>query len=292
MSPKHAAAASREPLETPEVLIPNSTALEVRAAAGLPGLPEELSGFTGLEGLDASSFVIPRIKIVQPTSKEGTPGTLRINLTGDEFSDLPVIVVKAIQGRILWDPDLTKEKALCRSYDFMTPDPSIENPFSSACAKRVKNLRGQDILTPACDQAKWIGEKKPECSETYNLLCLQAEDFLPFWISLAGASIAPVKKYLSAIALRRSRLFQWETILATEQRTEPKRHYVAAFSTPRPLDADRANQVAQTIVDLQLASIDIRRTFEAEEAAAAEGNAPHPDTGGTPAPDAPSWLGK
>ncbi|MGC8495055.1 MAG: hypothetical protein ACP5SH_25335 [Syntrophobacteraceae bacterium] len=290
MSPKSATA-------QPDVLIPQSTGLVTTShtEAGLPGLPEELGGFTGLEGLDASSFVIPRFKIVQPTSKEGTPGTLRINLTGDEFASLPIILVKAIQGRVLWDPDQKNDKALCRSYDFLTPDPSIESPFSPVCAKKVLNLRRQEVLTPVCPQAKWNKDSKgkdvkPECNETYNLLCLQAEDFLPFWIALGGASIAPVKRYLSAIALRRSRLFAWETILTAEERKEPNRHYVASFSAPRPLDPERAAFVAQTIVDLGLASVDIRRTFEAEEAAAADSAGESDSSESTPEP--PSWLGK
>lgn len=296
MSPK-SAAAHKAPLETPDVIIPQSTALEVHSGpAGLPGLPQELATFTGLEGLDASSFVIPRIKIVQPTSKEGTPGTLRINLTGDEFEEIPVIVIKAIQGRIMWDPDPASEEVLCRSYDFLTPDPAIENPYNSLCVKRVRNLRGQEILTPVCDQAKWRKNAKgedvrPDCNETYNLLCLQSEDFLPFWVTLGGASISPVKKYLSAIALRRSRLFAWETVLSTEEHKQPHRHYTASFSTPRPLDSDRAAIVIQTIIDLQLNSIDIKRTFEAEEAAAAE-SASTEGAGDTPeqTPGRPSWM--
>jgi hypothetical protein len=264
-------------------------ALALRDEAGLPGIPEELQNFTGFEGIDASAFVIPRIKIVQPTSKEGTAGALRINLTGDEFTTLPIIVIKAIQGRTMWDPDPKSDEVLCRSYDFLTPDSSIEKPYSPTCAKKITNLRKQEMISPVCDQAKWHGDEKPACAENYNLLCLQAEDMLPFWITLHGASINVVRKYLSAIALRRCRLFQWQTDLSTEVRTEPQKHYVAKFSTPLPVPADLAGQVVSTIMDLNLTTVDIRRTFEAEEAAA-EGGEGADEQG--EAPQAPGWVGK
>jgi hypothetical protein len=277
--------------ETPEVLIPQSTQLIPRDQAGLPGIPDELQGFTGLEGIDVSAFVIPRIKLVQPTSKEGTAGMYRINLTGDEFTDLPIIVIKAIQARTMWDPDPKSEEVLCRSYDFMKPDSSIIKPYSPICAKKITNLKKQEVLTVVCPQGKWRKDEKgndvkPECAETYNLLCLQAEDLLPFWITLAGVSIGPVRKYLSAIALRRCRLFQWETVLSSEMKTEPQKHYVAKFSTPKPVPTENAQVVAQTIIELNLMEADIKRTFEAEEAQAEGGEADDPGQ----TPKAPGWV--
>lgn len=271
-----------------EIIIPAATALAVRDEAGLPEIPQELQNFTGFEGIDVSAFVIPRVKLVQPTSKEGSPGMLRINLTGDEFASLPIIVVKAIQGRIMWHPDPEIEEVLCRSYDFLKPDSSIEKPYSPECAKRIVNLKRQEVMTVLCPRAKWNGDKKPECSETYNLLCLQAEDFLPFWITFHGASISAVRKYLSAIALRRCKLFQWQTDLSSELKLEPKKHYIAKFSTPKPVSRENAEQVARTIMELSLTEADIRRTMEAEEAAQ-EGTAD--GDGGAP-PEAPDWVGK
>ena len=263
-------------------------ALAVKETAGALGIPEELVGFSGLEGIDASTFIIPRIKIVQPTTREAdaTPGKLRINLTGDEFGSIPVILIKAIQGRTLWDPKPGSDIILCRSYDFLKPDSSIEKPYSDYCAKKVKNLRGQDVLSIACDCAKWHGDTKPECTENYNLLCLQNEDLLPFWITLHGASISPVRKYLSAIALRRSRLFQWCTTLSTEMKMEPQKYYVARFSTPLPVAKEAMDSVTRTILDLGLMDIDIKRTEEAEESVAATGGE---DSDNAP-PKAPDFL--
>ena len=172
-------------------------ALAVKETAGALGIPEELVGFSGLEGIDASAFIIPRIKIVQPSTRElnATQGKLRINLTGDEFGNMSIILIKALQGRTLWDPAPGSDIVLCRSYDFLKPDSSIEKPYSDYCAKKTKNLKGQDVLSLVCDYAKWHGVKKSECAENYNLLCLQSEDLLPFWITMHGGSIKPIRKY-------------------------------------------------------------------------------------------------
>ena len=41
--------------------------------------------FLGFEDFDQGDMVIPRRKIVQPTSREGNPGNFMDNLTGEEF---------------------------------------------------------------------------------------------------------------------------------------------------------------------------------------------------------------
>jgi hypothetical protein len=124
-------------------------------------------------------------------------------LTGDEFKALDIMVIKCVQGRVWWDKtNPSSEQALCRSFDFYRPDASIESPPSSLCAKKVPGARGGEVIKVLCPKAAW-GENKerPDCGETFNLLCILTDDQLPFWISLRGTSIAPVKKYLSAIAI-------------------------------------------------------------------------------------------
>jgi hypothetical protein len=270
------------------------TAVVVREEAGLPGMPEELTGFTGFEGIDPGSvMIIPRIKLVQGTSKEGTAGRFRINLTGEEFDSLPIIVIKAIQARTMWDPDPNNEEVLCRSYDFLVPDVkdaahpngSIEKPFAPVCAKKVKNARGQEKLLVLCPQGKWRKDEKgndvkPECAEVYNLLCLMDGDFLPFWMSISGASIGGLRGYLSAIALRRTPLFYWSATLTSEIRTEPKKHHVAKFGVPYPIDKTALAQIGRIITDLDLQNADIRRTDEAEDMGGGAG-----DAGGESGPD-------
>jgi hypothetical protein len=291
---------------TQESMIPAATALMTKEEAGLPGLPEELQNFTGFEGLDISSFVIPRIKLVQPTSKEGTAGMFRLNLTGDEFSSLSIIVVNQIRTRTFWNPDPKSEEVLCRSYDFLTPDISVAKeaddgslvyPYSPICAKVLKNIYGKEKPFEVCEYAKWHGKDrkiKPECSEAYNFLCLQAEDLLPFWITFHGASIKPAESYLSTIALRRegeerkqSRLYHWQAELGAEMKTEPQKHYIAKFSSIKEILPENQSVIHRIMQDLDLMHAEIKRTFEAEETAGVAGDE---TPGGPAAPDAPNWL--
>jgi len=283
---------SGAPVTVPEAVIQNSTALATREESSVPGLPEELQGFSGFEGLDASSMVIiPRIKLVQPTSKEGTQGLFRINLTGEEFENLPIIVIKAMQGRTMWDPTPGKEDVLCRSYDFFVPDSSIEKPFAPACAKKAMNIKKQMVTMTLCDQARWHGETKPECSEVYNLLCLLSDDFVPFWTTIHGASIKAVRSYLSAIVLRRGALWQWSTALSSEVKTEPNKHYVTKFAIPKPLSREILEQVQATIIGLDLQNADIKRTLEMEEAQQDGGEGSDAADAGAP-PEKPDWVNK
>jgi len=263
-------------------------------------IPEELQGYTGFETIDPSAFVIPRMKIVQPTSKEGTQGRLRINLTGDEFAALDVVIVKAMQGRVLWDHDNAgNEKPLCRSSDYLHPDSSIENPPSPECARQVTSTTKKTMLKPICPNAGWNGNEKPACGETWNLLCIQKDEFLPFWLSLAGTSIAPVRRYLSAIALRRCPLWQFETVISTdEQKGDRGRYFVVKFESPKPIPRELEEQLIPMVAELKNA--DIKRTFDAEEELqSAGGEGGNGGTGGngeagwqtgSPPPEQPGWM--
>jgi hypothetical protein len=262
-------------------------------------IPEELQGYTGFETIDPSAFVIPRMKIVQPTSKEGTQGRLRINLTGDEFAALDVVIVKAMQGRVLWDHDNAgNEKPLCRSSDYLHPDSSIENPPSPECARQVTSTTKKTMLKPICPNAGWNGNEKPACGETWNLLCIQKDEFLPFWLSLAGTSIAPVRRYLSAIALRRCPLWQFETVISTdEQKGDRGRYFVVKFESPKPITRELEEQLIPMVAELKNA--DIKRTFDAEEELQADDGADGGNGGGgggqshgtaKAAPEEPGWM--
>ena len=261
----------------------------VQQNAGLPGIPDELNGYTGLEGITEESWIIPRIKIVQPTSKEGTAGLLRLNLTGDEFSELSIIVIKANQGRVLWNPDDdAEEDVLCRSYDYLKPDDSIKSPPSPICAKFVPGRGGKQILKQVCPMSIWGKDgERPECDSTYNLLCISVDELLPFWITLSGTSIKPVKRYLSAIALRRVPLWQYSTNLSTKEQPGKKgKYYVAEFLSPKPISPELEQDITGMVISLKDA--DIKRTFEEEEAQADGSEEGGNGSGGTEPP--PDWV--
>jgi len=235
------------------------------------GLPVELEDYSGYEGFDSSDLIIPRVKIVQPTSRKGTPGKFSMNLTEEEFEEMSVVVIKASRSRVLWPPvDSDIEEPICKSSDFLNPDPSIQAPLSTVCAEYVQ--KGDlKVLETVCSKAKWINNERPDCNQVYNLLCLTGEN-VPFWIALSGSSIGPVKRFISSVALQRKKLWQFETQITTEERNKPSRHYTIRFSAPRRLDDDRLSVVAELVVALKNQSAQVARDLEA---------AP-PDTDGAP----------
>jgi hypothetical protein len=243
----------------------------------------DIADFTGYEDLDPSAFIIPRVKVVQPTSKEGTPGKFYINLTGEEFDRMNVVVVKTTRGRVMWDKDDPgADKPLCRSFDFLRPDPAIENPPSDVCARHV--VKGfKRVLEQVCPMTIWNDGERPPCDEVYNLLCLSMEEMIPFWLQAAGSSIRPVRNYVSAIALRRQKLYRFATILSLEERREPHRYFILKFSKPIKLDDEVLAEIEPFVVEIAEAGLE--QTIRAEEAANA-------DTGANDEADAdvPDWV--
>jgi hypothetical protein len=226
------------------------------------GLPAELEDYSGYEDFDSSDLIIPRVKIIQPTSRKGTAGKFSMNLTEEEFDEMSIVVIKAARSRVLWPPvDSDLEEPLCKSSDFLNPDASVQAPMSTVCAEYV--MKGDlKVLETVCTKAKWISDERPDCNQVYNLLCLTGEN-VPFWISMAGASIGPVKRFISAIALQRKKLWRFETKISTEERTKPSRHFVVRFGTPRHLDEDRLPAIMELVIALKNQSTQVFRDNEA-----------------------------
>lgn len=220
------------------------------------------AGGDGLDEMGADEFIVPRTKIVQPTSREGTPGTFRINLTGEEYKELEVIGVKVERGRTFWVEGNMDEPA-CRSYDFFYPDPAIENPVSPQCASHDKETRKAEDI---CPKAKWGADgRPPECGQTMNLLCIEKDSGLPFWLQIHGKSIAPFRRFISSIKLKNHRLFQYSVKFTLKEIIDKKgKYYVLQFTPPEKLTPEELQVFAPQI--LQLKSLSFQRTNEEDSA--------------------------
>ena len=110
----------------------------------------EKAEMLGLEVFDTGDLVIPRYKIVQPTSKEGTPGLFRNNLTNEERDKVNVVVLAATKGRVCWSENI-EEDPVCRSSDGLNPSKDVEKPFNQVCGTK-ENSKPFD---PVCVNAQW-----------------------------------------------------------------------------------------------------------------------------------------
>lgn len=187
----------------------------------------------GMEDISRDDLVIPRLRIVQPVSEEGTAGNYLLNITGEEFETLDVVFFKFSKGRVYFSDNL-KEGVLCGSHDRKTPSGYIETPMAESCLNCIYAQWGKK------DDGKPI---PPSCAETYNMLGYIVSDGMPFFISFKGTAIRPVKLFLSGIAFRgrkaRADMRQFQVTMGLKQNSNEKgKFFVPTFSAPELLKDD------------------------------------------------------
>jgi hypothetical protein len=221
--------------------------------------PGEKAEMLGLENFDTADLVIPRYKIVQPTSKEGTPGVFKNNLTNEERDKINLVVLAATKGRVCWGEHI-EEDPVCRSSDGLVPSEEVERPIDRACGTKENGKR----FEPVCPNAIWRGNiQRPACDEVINLLCISLDDQVPFFISLHGMQLKPVRAFLSAIGLRKKSLYEFQAAMSLKERSNGKgKFFVVQFgeikeNTPEEKELFRARF-------FQFSSQSIDKTFEAE----------------------------
>lgn len=221
-------------------------------------LPAPYIAGAGYEGIDRTDLIIPRIKIVQPTSQNGTPGKFISNLTGEEYDELKVVFLKATKGRVYWESLDLEADPICRSSDGYSPDPNLEEPVDSICGKREGNR-----FVPVCPKALWT-EDPPECKGTYNLLAIDQSSGMPFWISLHGLQISPTKRFISGMILKKRNLFDARvTLRLTEVKAPKGKCFVISFEDIEELSDKEKESYRKLYEELNMADIEV--TFEAEK---------------------------
>lgn len=175
----------------------------------------------GLQNFDTADLIIPRYKICQPTSQQGTAGTFKNNLTGEEAETLNIVALAASKGRVLWGEDIDQDP-LCRSSNGLVPSENVENPVSEICGIKENGKR----FDPTCENALWgVDRERPMCNETINLLCIGKNDLVPFFISLHGTQMKPVRAFLSAVGLRRRSLYEYSATLKLKETTTARGNF-------------------------------------------------------------------
>lgn len=217
------------------------------------GVPAAPTAGAGLEQLGPADLIIPRLTLIQPTSQiDGVEaGKFYMNLTGEEYTEVEVVFLKVMKGRIYFAEDGADRKALCGSADRVKPSPRFDPPMAPACAE--------------CPSARWNGKEPPECSETYNLLGVTVETGLPFWWSVKSTAIAPTRRFLSAIALRShmgKNLFDAQVMMKSQLVTLPgKKYHKPVYSITWLKDSSPYRDLYD-----RYAKEEIERTFVVEEA--------------------------
>lgn len=187
---------------------PSDRALIPSPSAGVPALN------MGATNLDATDFIPPRVKILQPLSNETTgdarAGDLYNTLTGENYgSTLVVIPIAPLKQRVLLVRDRVRERA-----DMLLASAGL-NPLSDQDGLQCRSLdmvkgvgipgdelwRHGEKGCQECPLAVWIDGVPPACTETYNVACVTDEgDLVIPGFAKTGAKTG--KKWFSMLRLR------------------------------------------------------------------------------------------
>lgn len=255
------------PQEMPEVIMA-ATALQVHTPASqeVAVFQQSMGGFTGSEDMTMADLVVPRYKIVQPTSRKGEAGCFYKSLTEESVPAIDAIVIRNQKGRAMWEAN-NMEAPVCRSNDYFHPDPRIENPKSPICCDaNQKQL---------CPYGEWTDKKTPPpCGMTYNLLCIDRDEMMPFWITLHGKNIEPIKRLNTTAQMRgKGKYYIFDVTLTLEQQINDKgKFFVVKISPPvsrylkdtvTPIDPEQEIEYLRIIQ--MCGNVSLQKTFDAEE---------------------------
>jgi len=224
----------------------------------------------GLRELDAGDLIIPRLTCTQPTTPDiaaDQVGKFCINVTGDYQDTMRVSMVKLTKSRILFPEKYKRDNdPLCRSHDFQNPANDIPGaePMCKTCG-----LHPGDKKNHACSYANWGADNSPpRCQETWNLLIVDIDTYMPMWFSVKSTALKPLRKIVSAVSMicQAKRLPMWSLgfDMALEKITNDSgTFYVPQFSglvALPPDDAENMNAIRN-----QLVNVDIKDAVEQDE---------------------------
>ncbi len=164
------------------------------------------------EGFSSEDLIVPRYKIVQPSSRiDGAKeGVFYNTLTHEERPKLENIVFLTRQnGRVLFPSGDFSGTRECFSYDGVVPErdavlkESGEEPKSEYCV--IKTNGQKKTICPFAiwpDGPQENGSRSPKCKEAITLLCVD-ELLNPFFLIFHGMGIPVVKSLLGAIYLQK-----------------------------------------------------------------------------------------
>lgn len=210
-----------------------SQAVEPYKPATVPASPVSDAGDVSLHG---DEIKISIVKIVQPTSKDGTAGCFRNNDTGEEWEELRGNILDVQRGYV----------------DFGSQDAS--DPFTCASRDTItcKTFSGSDtIKATECPRnpALWAWkDKKPSpCRFSYNFIFNKDDDEVFTLAFHQASSYDSIKTFLTSIAtkstgrnIQKAGLVPGKfylfpvTVGLKEEKNDKGRFYVATFK----LDAE------------------------------------------------------
>lgn len=211
--------------------------------------PSAMTSPLGLEGVkETEDLIIPRIRVVQPTSKiSDQAGMFHNNVTNTLKPEVRCLLLKLQRTRVYWDPEDLTAPPLCASNDAKEPRSEFQEnnwvPESGACDDCVKS--------------KWHANgDKPVCALGYTFLGVDLDAGMPFFLNLSRTSARTAKQIITVFVATHQALCSRLVTLRTEAVESKKgKWFIVQQEIGDPLPAD--SQAAAMAWYEQLSGIEI-----------------------------------
>lgn len=199
-----------------------STDLQVSPPQPTAANKDFLKQFGGgtLDHLSGADLIIPRYKLVQPTSRTGTPGKWLSSLNPElEMDELNFIILEIRNVQTLFPLAGEGDKPLCRSNDgYRKVDPSMIGDAS--CASCRYSAWGKDERT-----GKGI---PPRCGSGYNVMGLAVlpdTRMEPSIVTFKRTAMIDARKYWTLMKTMGIPAFSYITVLGSVSELSAKGRY-------------------------------------------------------------------
>lgn len=184
----------------------------------------------GLEDLDESDLVVPRIKII------GADAVFEDQLTNEQFDSLDVVLLAMVRNRILWDADEAESKEpWCKSLDGKVGLPHPKDfPWAASAFDRTAFGDEPELPCGSCPLKEWGShpkDDKPWCSEmhVFPLLVIgEGGTYSPALWAIQRAAIKASRAYLSPFVRAKTPLYTVKTRLTLT----PHKRGTVKYATP------------------------------------------------------------
>ena len=215
----------------------------------------------GFEDEQEGDILLPRAKILQPTSDELTneryesqnfkAGQLINSLTKEVLPAKFVPILK-FNSRLLWIPKKAGGGMACRSMDAKTGivlDAPKWGPWDEATNKwnPVKTVQnGECISCDTCPYANWVGDVPPVCTKSMNFLVMFIDSGFPMVLSFKSTSLKHGKKLYSMAKMMPGNMFDYMYELKTFRKSNDKGTFYEVDVMPGgKVPAEQAQQFAE-----------------------------------------------
>lgn len=202
----------------------------------VPSDSDTSNDLTGLEDVEASDLVMPRLTIDHDT------GEFVDSLSGERYETVSGIVLGLTKQRVLWPPEMgdTNDPPLCRSYDFQSGHPGEQFPWEAA-GFDPNDTDDETLPCTACALKEWGSHPNRDiqwCAEQHVYPIVM--DGGPVLFTVQRSGIKSSRSYLSSFARNRTPLYTAQTTLKLSGNRRGKvSYYVPMFTKGEASDHER-----------------------------------------------------